>query len=174
MPSQKNVLEVKALEESLDAAKGVFLADYAGLSVNEQVDLRNKVRSAGGELKISKNSLLKLALDKKGLKTDEIAKELTGPNITLIAVEDVVAPLKVLVEFAKNSEKEKPALKTGFLGSELLTLTKIKQLADLPTKTELIAKLMGTLTNPARNLVNVLSAPTRSLVYALNAIKEQK
>jgi large subunit ribosomal protein L10 len=174
MPSKKNISEVGELEASIEAAKGVFLADYAGLSVNEQVTLRDKVRAAGGELKISKNNLLKIALKNKGFAADSIAEELTGPNITLYAREDIVAPLKALVEFAKGSDKEKPALKAGFLGTDLLTIEKIKQLASLPTKLELIAQLMATLANPARNMVGVLTAPTRNLVYALNAIKDQK
>ncbi len=78
------------------------------------------------------------------------------------------------VEFAKDQESEKPTLKTGFLGTELVSLDKILQLAALPSKTELLGKLLGTLANPARNLVGVLSAPTRNLVYALNAIKDNK
>lgn len=174
MPNTKNIAEVKELAKKLDTASAIFLADYAGLSVTDQVKLRAAVEATGGELRVTKNSLLKIALEQKGLKTAEIAEELQGPNVTLFTGADSVAPLKTMVEFAKGNESEKPALKTGFLGSELLTLARIKQLASLPSKNELLAKLLGTLSNPARNMVGVLTAPTRNLLYAFNAIKDQK
>lgn len=175
MPNTKNIAEVKELTSQLESAQAVYLADYAGLSVNDQVELRARVEEAGGHLRVTKNRLLKLALDKHlGGLPREAEDFLRGPNITLFAGADAIAPLKAVVEFAKGTESEKPALKTGFLGTELLSLDKIKQLATLPSKQELIGKLLGTLTNPARNLVGVLAAPTRDLVYALAAIKDNK
>lgn len=175
MPNTKNIQEVKELESKLEGASAVYLADYAGLSVPDQVELRARVEQEGGALRITKNRLLKLALDKHldGLPR-EVKDFLRGPNITLFAGSDVVGPLKALVEFAAGTGSKKPALKTGFLGTELLSLEKIKELATLPGKTELVAKLLNTLTNPARSLVGVLAAPTRDLVYVLNAYKEQK
>lgn len=174
MPSQQNIQAVKELESKLDTSNAVYLADYSGLSAKEQVELRAKVKQAGGDIIIAKNRLLKIALKNKGHQVDKIEGELTGPNLTLLTNNDAVSPLKALVEFAKDHESNKPTLKSGILESEILPLDKLKYLASLPSKTELIGKLLGTLTNPARNLVGVLSAPTRDLVYALNAIKDNK
>lgn len=173
MPNQQNVKAVKELEAKVGQAQAIFLANYAGLTVKEQVKLRQAVQAAGGELTVAKNSLLKIALNNSGIDTAGIDADLTGPNITLIALTDAVAPLKALVEFAKGSDKSLPAVKSGILGKEILSMEKVIQLSKLPSKLELIAKLLGTLTNPARNLVNVLSAPTRNLVYALNAISKK-
>lgn len=173
MPNQKNQLAVKELETKLDGVSAVYLADYAGLTVKEQVKLRQAVTAAGGDLKIAKNSLLNIALINKGVDTSSLASDLTGPNVTLFAKADAVAPLKALVEFAKANEKELPKIKAGILGKEVLSMEKVIQLSKLPSKLELIAKLLGTLTNPARQLVSVLSAPTRNLVYALNAISKK-
>ncbi len=174
MPNTKNIASVKELEGKLETASAVFLADYAGLSVKAQSELRRKVREAGGELSVAKNSLLKIALKNKGYDVDTLSAELTGPNLTLFTTSDAVAPLKALVEYAKGTELLKPTIKGGYLGKEILSLEKVKQLAALPSKAELVAKLLGTLTNPARNLVGVLSAPMRNFVYALSAIKDKK
>ncbi len=172
MPNQKNLEEVKNLEQQLDQVQALFLANYSGLSVKDQQELRAKVKEAGGYLKVTKNTLLKIALKNKGFDVETLSEALTNQNITLFATDDPVAPLKVMVEFAK--EHEKPEVKAGFLGKETLPLEKITQLASLPSKDELIAKLMRTIQGPMSGLVNVLSAPTRNLVYALNTIKEKK
>jgi large subunit ribosomal protein L10 len=174
MPNTKNKTEVKALEEKLVGASAVFLADYAGLTVKAQGQLRDKVRAAGGDLRVTKNRLLKIAMKNNGYDTDAVSSELLGPNITLFTSSDPVAPLKALVEFAKSNELEKPTIKAGYLGKDVLSLDKVKQLAALPSKNELIAKLLYVIKAPATGLVNVLSAPTRNLVYALAAIKEKK
>ena len=173
MPNQQNIKAVAELESQLEGVQAIYLADYAGLTVKEQVKLRQLVRAAGGELKIAKNSLLNIALKNKGIDTAALATDLTGPNLTLFATSDAVAPLKALVEFAKAREVELPKIKAGILGKEILLRDKVVQLSKLPSKLELLAKLLGTLANPARNLVNVLSAPTRNLVYALNAISKK-
>lgn len=173
MPNSQNVKAVAELEGKLDKSQAIFFAEYAGLTVKEQVTLRQLVQAAGGDMTVAKNSLLKIAMTNKGLDAKALDSELVGPNITLFAESDPVAPLKALVTFAKGNEKELPKVKAGVLGKEVLTLERVLQLAALPGKNELIAKLLGTLANPARNLVSVLSAPTRNLVYALSAISKK-
>lgn len=174
MPNKQNIAAVAELVQKLDKVQAIFIADYAGLTVKEQVTLRDLVRAAGGEMTVAKNSLLKIAMTSKGMDVSTIEKELTGPNITLLAQNDAVAPLKAMVEYAKTNEKNLPKIKAGILGKEVLSMEKVMQLAALPSKNELIAKLLGTLSNPARNMVGILVAPMRSLVYALSAINNKK
>lgn len=174
MPNSQKIQAVAELEDKLGKSQAVFLADYAGLTVKEQVALRQLVIAAGGNIAVAKNSLLKIALEHKGLDAQALAAELTGPNLTLFAESDPVAPLKALVTFAKGNEKELPKVKAGVLGKNILSMEKIIQLSTLPGKTELMARLLGTLSNPARNMVEVLAAPMRSLVYALSAINTKK
>lgn len=174
MPNKQNIAAVAELVEKLDKVQAIFIADYAGLTVKEQVTLRDLVRAAGGEMTVAKNSLLKIAMTSKGLDLTSLEKELTGPNITLLAGNDAVAPLKAMVEYAKTNEKNLPKVKAGILGKEILSMEKVMQLASLPSKNELIAKLLGTLSNPARNMVGILVAPMRSLVYALSAVNKKK
>lgn len=173
MPNKQNIKAVAELVEKLDKVQAIFVADYAGLTVKEQVTLRDLVRTAGGTITVAKNSLLKIAMTSKGYDFASIEKELTGPNLTLLADKDAVAPLKAVVEFAKSNDKNLPRVKAGILGKEVLSMEKVMQLAALPSKNELVAKLLGTLTNPARNLVSVLSAPMRNFVYALSAISKK-
>lgn len=174
MPNQKNIKGVAELEAKLDGSQAVFLADYAGLTVKEQVTLRDLVRAAGGDMTVAKNSLLKIAMTNKGMDAAKLEAELTGPNITLFANGDAVAPLKAMVEFAKANDKELPKIKAGILGKDVLSMEKVMQLAKLPGKLELIAQLLGTLSNPARNMVGILVAPMRSLVYALSAVNKKQ
>lgn len=173
MPSTKNISAVAALESKLASSQALYLADYQGLTVKAQTELRRLVTGAGGELLITKNRLLKIALINKGLPADEIGTDLTGANITLFASSDPIAPLKALVDFAKKQETELPRVKSGILDKKVLSVQQVLQLASLPSKAELIGKLLGTLLNPARNLVGVLTAPTRNLVFALSAISKK-
>ncbi len=174
MPNKKNIAGVAELVEKLDKVQAVFIADYAGLTVKEQVELRDLVRTAGGTITVAKNSLLKIAMTSKGYDLTSLESELTGPNLTLLAEGDAVAPLKAMVEYAKGNEKNLPKVKVGILGKDVLSMTKVMQLAALPSKAELISKLLGTLSNPARNMVGILVAPMRSLVYALSAVSKKK
>ncbi len=173
MPNQKNIKGVAELETKVASAQAIYLADYAGLKVSDQVKLRDLVRAAGGDMTVAKNSLLKIALTNQGYDAAALEQELKGPNITLFASGDAVSPLKAMVEFAGTNELELPKVKAGILDKKILSRDLVIQLSKLPSKLELLAKLMGTLTNPARQLVSVLSAPMRNFVYALSAISKK-
>jgi len=173
MPNIQNIAAVADLETKLSSVQAIFLADYAGLKVSEQVALRDLIRAQGGTLTVAKNSLLKIALTNKGYDVSALAKDLTGPNLTLLANTDAIAPLKALVKFSQANDKNLPRVKAGILGKDVLSITEVMQLASLPSKLELLAKLLGTLSNPMRQLVSVLTAPTRNFVYALSAISKK-
>jgi len=160
MPSEKNVTTLNLLKTKLSQAKSVVTADASGLSVNLQRELRQAVKLAGGELIVVKNTLLQLALGVKEL--------LPGPTITLLAYGDEIAPIKALAEFAKAHEL--PKIKAGFLAKEPLTKDQVEELAQLPTKVELLAKTVRTLNAPITGFVNVLGGNLRKLVYVLSAI----
>jgi len=171
MPSQQNITALQELKDKAAKAKAIALTDYLGLSVAQMTQLRQQVIQAGGELKVTKNTLLKLAFQDLGLSRD-IEDVLRDPTLTLFAYEDEVTPLKVIVEFAK--ENEIPTLKAGFLGKEFLSRDKLQDLAQLPSREELQAKVVAQLAAPIYGFVNVLSGNLRNLVYVLQAIKDQK
>lgn len=173
MPSQKNINQLNSLKTKLSTAKSVVLSDYSGLSVANQGELRQKVKDSGGEFGVAKNNLLRLAIkDHLNDLPEQIDTVLNGPTAILFSGDDPISPLKALVEFAK--EKELPKLKAGLMDGKILSLEDIKQLALLPGRNQLLAKLIGQLQAPTFGLVNVLIGNVRNLVYALKAIQEQK
>lgn len=169
MPSQKNVKQLEELKEKLKKAKSVFFSDYSGLSVSEINNLRSKVVEAGGDFKVAKNSLIKLALESK-----EIENVLTGPTAALFAYEDEIQPLKTLWNFKEETDKEKLQLKAGFLNKEFLNKDRAIKLAQLPGLEQLQAKAVGMIAAPLSGLVNTLNGNLRNLTVVLSQIKESK
>lgn len=154
---------VKNLSEKIAKAKSIVFADYAGLNMKQLSDLRNKLRDADSEFTITKNTLLQRALPEV---------KLTGPTATLLAYDDEISPIKILVKTLKDIGIGK--ITSGFLGKEALNEARILQLASLPTKDELRAKTVGILVAPLQGIVSVLQGNLRNLVYALSEIQKMK
>ena len=169
MPSQHNLTTVKSLQEKLQKSHSVVLSDYRGLTVNQQRKLRNLIKAVQGELIVAKNSLISLALKAEKYPLPE---NLQGPSLLLLAYEDEIAPIKALAEFAKVNEL--PKIKLGFMAKDPLTADQVNQLANLPTKVELLAKTVWSLKSPLNGIVNVLIGNLRNLVYVIKAINNQK
>jgi len=161
---------IAELSVKLKEAKAAFLADYRGLDVDQANDLRNKLREAGVEYRVVKNTLLRLA--SKDTESACLDEYLIGPTSIALVNDDPVAPAKALVEFAKKNEAFE--LKAGMLDGKLLAIADIKALAELPSRDELLAMMLRTMSAPATNFVGVLAAVPRTFVQALSAIKDQK
>lgn len=162
MPSIRNQNQLKGLRDKFAKAKSVVFADYAGLSMADQTKLRADVAAAGGEFGVYKNTLIKIAADEK----------LDGPTAVLFSYQDEVQPLKILVQFAK--EHELPKVKSGLLGKAVLSLDQVLALSELPSKEELIAKLMNQIQEPMYGMVRTLNGNVMKLMYALEAIKRKE
>ncbi|EOD01484.1 50S ribosomal protein L10 [Caldisalinibacter kiritimatiensis] len=161
---------VSEIKEKIDNAQSVVLVDYRGLNVEEVTELRKKFREAGVEYKVYKNTLMRFAFKDAGL--EEFNEYLTGPNAVAFGYEDPVSPAKVTHEFAK--EHETLEIKAGVVDGKVISLEEVKSLAELPSKEQLIAQVLGGLNGPISGFANVLQANIRNLAYALNAIKEKK
>jgi large subunit ribosomal protein L10 len=172
MPSQKNIQILGEIKEKLQKAKTVVVTDYKGLSVAQQTQLRNQLKEADAELKVYKNTLLKLAFQDQGFPAEDSDKNLTGPAAVVFAYSDEVEPVKKVYEFAKINEM--PKFKFGFLGKEFINADRIRQLGELPSKEILLAKLIGSLNSPIFGLTNVLQGNIRKLLYILKKIEDQK
>ena len=158
MPSQKVLEEKKQIvsniaEQFKTAVSGVFV-DYCGLTVEEDTQLRNKLREAGVEYKVIKNTLTRFAAKEVGF--DELDPILNGPTSLAISMTDEVAPAKVIAEFAKDNEQLE--IKAGFLDGKVLALDEVKKLAATPNRETLLAKLLGSLNAPISNLARTLQA----------------
>ncbi len=164
---EKVVADVSAL---LAAATATFLADYRGMNVEATNKLRGELRAVGVDYRVVKNTLLRLAA--KGTDAECLDSQLTGPTAVAFATGDPAASAKVLSEFAKSSKAFE--LKGAVLGGKVLSVEEIQALADLPSREELLAKLLGSINAPTSNFVGVLAAIPRSLVQVLAAIQDQK
>ena len=158
MPSEK-VLESKKvivadLVERLKAAQAGVIADYRGLTVAQDTELRAKLREAGVEYTIVKNTLTRFAANEVGL--EGLDPVLHGPTALATSSTDVVAPAKVLVEFAKANEQLE--IKAGFVDGKVIDANEVKVYASIPNKETLISKMMGSLQAPLGSLVRTLDA----------------
>lgn len=167
MPSKRNVQQLTGLKDRVAKAKSVVFTDNSGLNASGQAQLREKVAAAGGEMIIAKNTLLSLAFGQRTKDEGQRTKVLTGPTAVLLAYRDEVLPIKVLAEFAKANER--PVIKGGLLGNTPLSAQQVMELAKLPTKLELLVKLMQQMQGPAYGLVRTLNGNIQKLVYVLQA-----
>lgn len=167
---EKETAIINDLKNKLGSASLSILTDFRGLSVKEISELRNRLRSEGIEYKVVKNTLIKLAI--KDINLSSLNEHLNGPTAIAIDLNNTVSLAKTLIEFDK--EYKKLGIKVGVLQGRVIGASKIKELANLPSKEILLAKLVRVLNSPITNLVNILSSPIRNLVMCLRAIKEQK
>lgn len=158
------------LHEKLKDFKLAVLASYSGLDVERLTLLRNNLRKSDAEVKVVKNTLLRIASE--GTNFSVAKDQLKGPLALILTNKDVVAPTKVLVEFAKkNAQLE---IKTGVLDGKLLTMDQLNALSMLPSREILLGKLLSVMVGVQGSLVNVLSAVPRGLVQVLNGYREKK
>ena len=170
MPNKKNIEQVKELSESFSRAKAIYFTEYHGLNVGDITKLRSEFFKADVEFKVAKNTLIKLAAeDNKIAGLEEILK---GSTALAIAYEEPVSPAKVIKEFTKDNEL--PSVKGILFDGEFMPGEDFKRLANLPSKEELLAKLVSMLNNPLQKLVSTLNAPLQNVAGVLNNLKEQK
>ncbi|MFB5284559.1 MULTISPECIES: 50S ribosomal protein L10 [Peribacillus] len=155
---QKKQIVVE-IADKFKASQTAVVVDYRGLTVAEVTELRKQLRDAGIEFKVYKNSLTRRAAE-----AAEIAglnESLTGPNAIAFSTEDVVAPAKILNDFAKKHEALE--IKAGVIEGNVATAEEIKALAELPSREGLLSMLLS-----------VLQAPIRNLALAAKAVADQK
>lgn len=169
-PKPEKVQVVEDFSKRLQASKSAVVTGYTGLTVEEVTDLRAKLFHAKVEYHVVKNNLARIALNKCNITVlDDL---LTGPTAIALAMEDAVAPARVLTKFAKNHGKL--SVKGGWMDGRKITLQDIKAMSNLPSREVLIAKVLGSMMSPITGIVQVLAGPMRKMVYALNAVAQAK
>lgn len=161
---------VREITEKLNAAKSVVFVDYNKLTVAEVSELRNKCRQANCEYKVYKNTLVRKALNELG-RTD-FDKDLNGPTAVAFAPDETAAA-KLMVEAAKTYEG-KIVLKSAFVDNAYVDQAGVKELASMPSRETLVAKMLGSLQSPIANFAGVLSNLMGGIVRVLNAVAQQK
>ena len=174
-PRADKVAVVAEVKEKLEAADGVVLTDYRGLDVPAMAELRSTLSPAGGEYKIYKNTLVKLAANELGLELDEL---LAGPTALAFVGEkadgskgDPAAVAKALKEFAKTNEAL--VLKGGVLDGNALSVDEIKALADLPSREVMYAEFAGALEHMLGDFAGLLDSKLREFVYAMQELEDK-
>lgn len=167
MPNQHNQEQVKILQEKIDRAASLVIVDYSKSKVADLTKLREALRAAGGEMFVTKNTLIDIAVG-KGQLTDS----LQGMNAVVFSYNDPVAAVKALVEF--HDDNGLLEIKQGFMDDKVLSVAEVDALSKLPGKNELIVMLIQRLKSPGQGLVNTLQATTRNLVYVLKAIADKQ
>lgn len=156
--------DTEKLQSELARVSTVILTTFQGITVEQDTKLRRAVESAGGKYRVVKNTLAELA--GKGTPAEPVLQNLTGTNSIAYTAADPVALAKVLTKIAKDV----PAFrfKAGVLEGRVLSLDEIQQLAQLPSKEELISKIMFLLQAPAQRMASALAALPRNLAVTLN------
>lgn len=171
MPNETNKKLVAELSQKVADAKSIVFAEYHGLDANQISDLRKQLRESGSEMTVAKNTLVKLALKENG-HNGELEKELEGPVATFFGNEDAIAPIKILSDFAKNFEL--PKIKIGLVDGKVTNASELEVLSNLPSREELLARIVGGLKSPITGIVNVLGGSQRNLVTVLSAVADKK
>ena len=167
MNKQDTVVEIKS---NLTNSEAMLLVEYRGLTVKQISQIRAELRNLDAQMVVYKNRLVEIAL--RELVMPELGDLLEGPSAYVFAAGDPVAVAKALKTFA--GQNDKLVLKGGLMGPTVLDAAGIEKLATLPSREQLIAKLLGTIQNPMRGIVSVMAGPARGLVTALDAIAKQK
>ena len=154
----KKAQEVEVVTAKLKEAASVVVVDYRGLTVEEVTNLRKQLRDAGVEMKVIKNSILSRAAKKVGL--DGLDEVFTGPTAVAFSNDDVVAPAKIIDEFAKDAKALE--IKGGVIEGKVSSVEQITALAKLPNREGLLSMLLS-----------VLQAPVRNVAYAVKAVAEK-
>ena len=161
---------VEGVAEKMKSYTAGVLVDYQGITVENDTALRAKLRQAGVEYTVVKNTLLAKACDMVGY--EAMKDSLTGMTAIALSESDPVAAAKILSEYAEKNSNFK--IKRGFVEGKVIDAAGVEQLAKLPSKEELIAKMLGSMNAPITGLVTVLNGNIRGLVVALNAIREKQ
>jgi large subunit ribosomal protein L10 len=169
-PRADKVAVVSEVKDRLEAADGAVLTEYRGLTVAELAELRRELAAAGGDYKIYKNTLVRLAIADGP--QSALHDLLTGPTAIAFVQGDVSAVAKALRDFSRGNPNL--VVKGGVVGTGLLSAGDINILAELPSRDTLLAQFAGALAAPLQQLAGLVQALPRNLAYGLSALIEQR
>ncbi len=170
MPTEKKIKAVDNLEQVFSRCSIGILTDYRGLSAAEMNELRHRLREAGVEYKVVKNTLARIAAQKAG--REELTSFFDGPVAIAFGYGDILEPARVLAGYIQST-KSVMSIKGGFLPEKLLTSDEIMTLSAIPSTEALIARILAEVQRPMVALVSYLSAPMQGMVGVLQARIQQ-
>jgi large subunit ribosomal protein L10 len=157
MPTAQKEKVIQSTTERLDGVKGIYLADFSGMTVEKVSELRKKCREEQVQFHVIKNTLLKRALNANGI--TELDPYLNGPTGIAMSSVDMVAPARILADFAKVHER--PRIKAGVVEGRLFDDKEVAQLAALPSREVLLQQVLGTMIAPMTQFLGAIEATLR-------------
>ena len=167
IPRKRKEELVEEYTEQLHNSSGIILAHYKGLSVPQMQKLRHLVREQEGQAFVVKNTLLQSVLDTEGLKVPDDL--LTGPTVVAFCHQDTPPLAKVFKDFTKEVEEGRFVLRGAIVDQHFYTAAKTEQLAELPSREQLLAQVLGTVNAPASQMVGVVAGGIRQVLNVLQA-----
>lgn len=162
--------KIDALKSKIAKAQVAIVTEYKGYSVEEIMKLRRALQKDGGDYMVTKNTLAKIAV--KGTEFEVLTETFKGPIAIAFGFEDQVSPAKAVAKFIKDTKKG--VIIGGALDGKLLSAAEAEALAQLPSKEELIAKILGSINSPASGIANSVNAVLSQLTRAMAAVRDQK
>lgn len=162
---------VAEIQEMVAKAQGMFFTDFAGIKVEEITKLRAEFRKSGIEYRVVKNTFAKRALQNV-TGYDKVYDKLVGPTGIAFAYTDAAAPAKIIQKFKEKNEKF--AVKVCVIEKQVYDGSKLKELAALPSRPEIVASILGSINAPVSGIVGSLNAVIRDVVGVLDAIEKKK
>jgi large subunit ribosomal protein L10 len=163
--------QVAEIQEMVSKAQGMFFTDFSGITVEQINVLRNEFRKSGIEYRVVKNTFAKKALQNVS-GYDQVLEKLVGPTGIAFAYSDAAAPAKIIQKFKEKNDKF--SVKVCVVEKQVYDGSKLKELAALPSRPEIIAGVLGSLNSPITGVVGVLNAVVRDVVGVLDAIEKKK
>jgi large subunit ribosomal protein L10 len=170
MPTKKKIEMVESLQEVFTKCSVGILTDYRGLSTAELTNLRRRLRDAGIDYRVVKNSLAQFAAKQAGM--EELASSFEGPVAVALGYDEITAAAKTLDDYIRTT-KSILSIKGGFMEDRVLSASEVETLAKLPSREVLISQVMAGIQSPITGLVNVLAGPIRGLMGVLQARIQQ-
>ena len=158
---------ISSMQDQFDKSEAVIVTHYQGLTMTQLDDLRSKMREHGIQFKITKNRITKLALEKTRCK--ELSQLFSGPTAVALS-KDAITSAKILTKFSKENSNLK--ILGGIMGSDILDVAGVQNVATLPTLEEARARIVGILSSPAQKIASILLAPASKI--AILALEKSK
>ncbi|MDP3831571.1 MAG: 50S ribosomal protein L10 [Ignavibacteriaceae bacterium] len=171
MKKSEKTERIADIVELLKGSSAVYVADYSGINVENISNVRNEFRKSGVKYKVIKNTLFERAIEEVG-GYDHLKKHLVGMNGFAFASEDPVAPAKIIKKF--NDVSQKLPLRACYIESQYFDGSKLSEIANLPTKSEIIAGILGSIDAPASGVVGAINAVMRDLVSVIDEISKKE
>ena len=170
MPNKENIKEVELLTDKIGKASAIYFAEYHGLNVEDITELRKSFFENKIEFRVSKNSLLKIAIKNNNL--NGIDDYLNGSTAIALAYDDPALPARVIKEFTR--ERDLPVVKGMLFDGDVIDGKDFKRIADLPSKDELLSKFVAMLNSPITKFAMTINSPMSNFINVLNQLKDTK